>query len=122
MTQNLAQMNVQNLVEQFADLGVQQSQAELYGDRAKENKLIRKMWDISNELKSRAGDQRSALLELYSHPNAQVRVMAAKETLAVAPVVARDMLQAIKDSKEQPQALEAGMCLWTLDEGIFKPT
>jgi hypothetical protein len=122
MTRNLTQTTVESLVEQFADLGVQQSQAELYGDRVKENRLIRRMWDVSNELKSRAGDQRAALLELYSHPNAQVRVMAAKETLAVAPAAARDMLQAIKDSKEQPQALEAGMCLWTLDEGIFKPT
>jgi hypothetical protein len=48
--------------------------------------------------------------------------MAAKQTLAVAPAAARQLLEAIQASKMQPEALDAGMCLWTLDEGIFKPT
>ncbi len=80
------------------------------------------MWKVTDELQRRTGDQRSALLGLYAHPNAQVRLMAAKLTLAIAPVAAREILQSIKDSKEQPQAMDAGMCLWTLDQGIFKPT
>ena len=51
----------------------------------------------------------------------QVRLNAAKSTLAVAPEAARQELRAIADSREYPQA-DAGMCLGNLDEGIFKPT
>ncbi len=52
----------------------------------------------------------------------QVRVNAAKATLAVAPQQARQMLQAIADSQWQPQAGDAGMCLWNLDRGVFVPS
>ena len=48
--------------------------------------------------------------------------MAAKETLAIAPVAAKQLLAAIRESNEQPQAMDAGMCLWNLDRGVFKPT
>jgi hypothetical protein len=48
--------------------------------------------------------------------------MAAKLTLAVAPAAARQMLESIQNSDEQPQAMDAGMCLWNLDRGVFKPT
>jgi hypothetical protein len=80
------------------------------------------MQAISQELKGRSEDQRRALLSLYHHPNMQVRVKAAKATLAVAPRDARKALEEIKASGWQPQALEAGMSLWNLDRGIFKPT
>ncbi|MET0705817.1 MAG: DUF2019 domain-containing protein, partial [Tardiphaga sp.] len=46
---------------------------------------------------------------------------AAKLTLAVAPVEARAQLQAIADSKWFPQAGDAGMSLWNLERGVFKP-
>jgi hypothetical protein len=47
---------------------------------------------------------------------------AAKNSLAVAPEEARRVIQSIADSREQPQAGEAGMSLWNLDRGVFKPT
>jgi hypothetical protein len=62
-----------------------------------------------------------ALLALYGHQSMQVRLNAAKSTLAVAPEAARQELRAIADSREYPQAGDAGMCLRNLDEGIFKP-
>ncbi|MGH6867778.1 MAG: DUF2019 domain-containing protein [Methylocella sp.] len=46
---------------------------------------------------------------------------AAKWTLGIAPEAARKVIQTISDSKRYPQAGDAGMALWTLDEGIFKP-
>lgn len=52
----------------------------------------------------------------------QVRLKAAKNTLAVAPQAARETLEAIANSHEFPQAGEAGMSLWNLDQGVFKPT
>jgi hypothetical protein len=119
---DLQKISVADLVERFAVLGVGQFEAELQSDLARENRHIREMRGVVEELKKRPGDQRSALLALYGHPNAQVRLMAAKLTLAVAPAAAREILRAIKDSKQMPQSMDAGMCLWNLDEGIFKPT
>ena len=119
MKPDLATMPVSALVERFVTLGLEQYRSE---DNIKKlNKLLREMWKVTDELKGRAADQRSALVDLYAHPNPQVRLMAAKETLAIAPVAARAVLEAIRDSKMQPQALDAGMCLWMLDKGIFKP-
>lgn len=118
---NLQDMSVPALVEQFTALCIGQYEAELRGEHSKENQLIRQMFAVREELKTRAGDQRSALLPLYDHPNVQVRLMAAKETLAVAPSAARQLLEAIQASKEQPQAMDAGMCLWNLETGVFKP-
>ena len=115
-------MSVTELVERFAALSVAQYQAEIQGDIARQNKFIKQGWAVVDELKSRSGDQRSALLPLYDHPNVQVRLNAARLTLAVAPSVAREIIQAIADSRQYPQAGDAGMCLWALEQGIFKPT
>jgi hypothetical protein len=45
--------------------------------------------EIKRELKPKPGDHRFALLPLYDHNNMQVRVKAAKATLAIAPEAAR---------------------------------
>lgn len=119
---DLKSMPVAALVQRFTDLCLGQYEAELRGELAKENRLIKEMFAVREELKARPGDQRSALLSLYDHPNAQVRLMAAKETLAVAPQEARRMLEVIRATEPPPQGPDAGMCLWTLDQGIFKPT
>jgi hypothetical protein len=47
---------------------------------------------------------------------------AALSTLALEPKKARMVLEAISLSQRQPQALQAGMSLWNLDRGVFKPT
>lgn len=121
-TTNLDRMNADELVNLFCDYGLQQDDAMLGGEQAKVNRLVWKLKDIADELKSREGDQRSALLSLYAHPNAQVRVNAIKATLAVAPEQARYALEVLANSKEFPAAGEAGMSIIALDRGIFKPT
>jgi Domain of unknown function (DUF2019) len=118
----LGDMTIANLVERFAQIGVAQDQALLGGEIAKFNRLFDQMSDVSNELKSRKGDQRRALMVLYNYPNIQVRLKAAKHTLAVAPVEARKQLEAIADTHWMPQAGDAGMSLSFLDRGTFKPT
>jgi Domain of unknown function (DUF2019) len=118
----LGQMTVEQLAEHFTALALDQDEATLDNDNAKFSRLFRQMENIERELKARSGDQRRALLSLYTHQNAQVRLMAAKATLAVTPEVARKKLEDIAKSHEFPQAGDAGMCLWALDEGIFKPT
>ena len=113
---------VPDLVALFVALGLDQYQARLRNEQKRLNRATLEMFDVCEELKARAGDQRSALVSLYSHPNLQVRLMAAKLTLAVAPAAAKQLLQEIADSKEYPQAGDAGMSLWALKQGIFRPT
>lgn len=119
---HLKSATVLDLVDRFAALGLEQYQSRLRGEQKRLNRSVLQMFDVANELKSRPGDQRSALLPLYEHPNLQVRLMAAKLTLAVAPVAAKEMLQQIADSKDYPQAGDAGMSLWALEQGISRPT
>jgi hypothetical protein len=118
----LEAMTVDQLIERFVKIGLDQDRALLENDVGGFNRLFDQMQAVNQELKSRTGDQRRALLSLYKHPNPQVRLKAAMTTLAIAPQAARDVLEAIKESKIQPQALDAGMSLRNLDQGIYKPT
>lgn len=117
----LSKMATEKLVQLFAELAVEQDRALLLRAISTVNKLYDRLEAIKSELKSRPGDQRSALLPLYNHKNMQVRVKAAKATLAIAPQGARAQLEAIRASGWQPQALEAGMSLGFLDDGVYKP-
>jgi hypothetical protein len=114
-------MPVNELVKRFAVIGVEQDKALRADNLEKYKRLCTQMRAVDDELKSRPGDQRRSLLTLYEHPNFQVRLMAAKLTLAVAPESARRMLELIRQRRHQPQSGDAGMCLWTLEEGIFVP-
>lgn len=117
----LSDMTTEQLVQLFADLAVQQDAALLYRAQREVNRIFWKLEEIKSELGARPGDQRSALLQLYDHKNMQVRVKAAKATLAIAPEAARAQLEAIRASGWQPQALDAGMSLGELDRGVYKP-
>ncbi len=119
---DLPAMSVADLVQRFAVITREQDMVLLEGRIAKFNKLFEDMKKIHDELKNRSGDQRRALMQLYDFPNMQVRLQAAKLTLAVAPIEARAQLEAIAASKWFPQAGDAGMSLFNLDNGIFKPT
>ncbi|OPF94115.1 hypothetical protein I8G32_01938 [Rhodopseudomonas palustris] len=118
---DLHQMTTQDLVALFAKVTVEQDDALLGNQISRFNRLFGVMAEIADELKARDGDQRTALLSLFEYPNMQVRLQAAKLTLAVAPVKAREQLEAIVSSKWFPQAGDAGMCLDLLDDGTFKP-
>jgi Domain of unknown function (DUF2019) len=118
---DLNTLTVEQLVERFAAVGLEQDQAILEDNNDEYAHLFWQMEEIKKELKRRSGDQRRALLGLYSHPNIQVRLKAAKATLAVAPEQARRMIEEIAQSKLYPHAGDAGMCLWMLDRGDFVP-
>lgn len=115
-------INVEELVEEFVALGIAQDDALLDDDYTRFNRLYGKLERVEAELKGRPGDARRELMRLYGHPNFQVWLNAAKATLALAPEEGRRQLQAIFDSKHFPQAGDAGMSMWNLDEGVFKPT
>jgi hypothetical protein len=59
--------------------------------------------------------------ETKGYPNMQVRLSAAKATLAVAPQAARQAIEAIAASTWPPQCYDARMCLWMIDEGKYVP-
>ena len=118
----LSDLTVEQLVARFVEIGLAQDKALLYDEIGKFNRLFDEKQGVVDELKSRSGDQRHALLALYDHPNLQVRLNAVKNSLALAPEEGRRVLQAMADSRRYPQAGDAGMTLWALDEGIFKPT
>jgi hypothetical protein len=119
---NLTKMTVDQVVERLAEIGVAQDRALISGEIGKVNRLMDKVQAIDNELRMRGREARLALLSLYDHPNMQVRVLAVKLTVAVAPQQARAALEAIRASQHQPQALDAGMCIRNIDNGVFKPT
>ncbi|SEI09185.1 protein of unknown function [Tardiphaga sp. OK245] len=117
----LTEMSTADLVKSFAEIVVAQDEASLGGQIEKFNRLFDNMMDVSNELKRRKGDQRILLLDLFKHPNVQVRLQAAKLTLAVAPGQARAQLEEIVQLQWFPQSGDAGMSLRNLDLGVFKP-
>jgi hypothetical protein len=116
------QTSVQELVERFVSIGLAQYDALYVVDTTKYNRLYAMMVDIRNELKRREGDQRRALLPLLDHPNLQVRMKAANTLLAISPVLARKVLESVRESKIYPQAMDAGMTLSALDNGTFVPS
>jgi hypothetical protein len=118
----LDNLTVEQLVERFTSLTLDQDRALRSSNHGRFNRLFDDMEAVKQELQSRNGDQRRALLPLYDHPNPQVRLKAAKATLAVAPETALKMLRTIAESREYPQAGEAGISLDNLKDGIFKPT
>ena len=119
---NLSRLSVDQLVDLFVAITVDQGEAIRIDDSKKFNRLFGRMIGVVNELKGRDGDQRKALIRLYNYPNMQVRLKAATSTLAVAPEAARQVLQSIVDAQYFPQAGDAGMTLSNLDSDFFKPT
>jgi hypothetical protein len=113
---SLSDLSIESLVEQYAEIDVAQYKALDADDTPKYKRLFRKLMDIEGELKSRPGDQRTAVMALYGYPNMQVRLNAAKATLAVAPEAARQVVETIAASTRAPQCYDARMCLWKIDQ------
>jgi hypothetical protein len=119
---NVQEMTVAELVDEFVSIALEQDRALFNDEITKFNELYGQMDTVRNELRSRPGDQRRALLPLYDHPNIQVRLKAAVTTSALAPQAARGALQAIANSRRYPQAADAGLLLRGLDDGSFVPS
>jgi hypothetical protein len=115
-------MTVEQLIERFVGIALEQDKAITLDDSATFNKLYSRMELVKSELRSRSGDQRRALLPLLEHANAQVRLKAAIALLAIEPIAARETLQNISDNKEYPQMADARGMMRALDEGRYVPT
>jgi recombinational DNA repair ATPase RecF len=118
---SLTEFPAYRLVQRFIEIGIEQDKAQIADEISKYNRLFREKTSILSELKSRKGDQRRVLIPLYEHPNMQVRLNAARATLAIEPQAARKVLEAIRASRMPHHALDAGMTLSNLESGFFKP-
>jgi len=117
---DLKKLTVQQLVERFMTLALGQSNALLYDEIGRYNRLYDQIVAIKQELMGRDGDQRRALVPLFTHSDPQVRLVAAQWALAVAPEAARETLQRISDRNEYPQAAYARGTLMALERGESK--
>jgi hypothetical protein len=118
----LQDMTVDQLVERFTAIALDQDKALRTGQHAKFNRLYDDLEAVPEELKNRTGDQRRALITLLAHPNAQVRLKSAIATLALVPNAARATLQTISDKNEYPQAAYARDMINALADGRFIPS
>ena len=114
-------MTVEQLVERFVAIALDQDRAIRSDKNADYNRFYDQLEAVKQELRSRTGDQRRALISLYAHPNAQARLKSAIATLALAPEAARRTLQGISDRQEYPQAADARGMMSALDDGSFVP-
>jgi hypothetical protein len=112
---NQKKMTVDELVHRFVEIAIAQDWAIFEDATAKYNRLYSQMDEIRSELKSRPGDQRRVLVQLYDHPNIQVRLKAALSTMALAPNAVRPVLERIAKSGAYPQAADARLALDRLD-------
>lgn len=115
-------MTVDQLVERFTAIALDQDKALLRGQHARFNRLFDDLEAVKQELQNRAGDQRRALVDLLAHPNAQVRLKSAIATLALVPDAARTTLQTISDQNEYPQAAYARDMINALGDGRLIPS
>lgn len=111
----LTDLTTEQLVALYVELGLGQNSAEKSGKTPLFNRLAKRTFEIVQELQRRPGDERITLLQLYDHPDMQVRYNAARDTWFVANVNARQKLEEIRDSKWYPQAAYAGMQISILD-------
>lgn len=117
---DLQSLTVPQLIERFCELALAQDHAQMFGKIKIYNRLYDDLVAVKNELAARPGDQRSALISLYSHSNPHVRLKAAQWSLAVATAAARQVLQDISDRNIYPQAAYAWQSLEALDRGESK--
>jgi phage pi2 protein 07 len=118
---DLGSLSNAEIVALFEKLCIEQYDAMEREEQARVNRLVWQIHDLETELKSRPGDQRYVLKELFGHPNMQVRLSAAQANLAIDYASARRELQAIVDSQWFPQAGDAGITLENIDTGFYKP-
>ncbi|WP_265518163.1 DUF2019 domain-containing protein [Nitratireductor luteus] len=119
--EKIAGLSDTSLVSRYTEIGILQDEALLDLDTKRLNRLFDELLQIEIELRSRDDDQRQLLIALLEHPNMQVRLNAAKATLAVDYDRARSVIEAMATSKRYQQAGDAGMTVGALDQGIFVP-
>ncbi len=117
----LDSLTEKELVERFTDLSLRQYDVLEIDDTRTYTKLSHRLRAVAGVLRKRGRDARRALLPLLDHKNAQARLNAVHQLLAIEPLRARATLEALAKIAPGPQRLPAGMALMRLDSGEYKP-
>jgi hypothetical protein len=116
---DLAELRVAELVAVFEDIALHQDEILAnYEPIKKYNALADQMEAVIAELKSREGDQRSALLPLLNSKNFHVKLKSAATLLPVHHDIARATLEYLKASGVPPEATSALTYLENWDNGL----
>ncbi|RTL49760.1 MAG: DUF2019 domain-containing protein [Bradyrhizobiaceae bacterium] len=118
MNDSLSTLNVQQLIERFVELSLQEDRAVNAADISEINAVVSKIYEIGKELETRDGDQRLVLARLLQSQNLRVRFNAAKALFSLMPTEARRQIEAIAASKRYPIAGNAGTFLFLRDESF----
>ena len=120
-SEELETLNTEQLVEEFIRASKERGAAILDSDNRHANQMFDRMQAIDRVLRLRGKEARLALLPLLDDEDRFVRYFAANYMLGLVPDRARRVIEEIAKFKFDALCLEAGMCLYALDKGIFKP-
>lgn len=118
----LASLNV--LIDEFAASAVRQAEAQEDVEPGNEddyeavNREIAWGWEVRDEILLRGQDGVVELITLFSHPDMQVKLCAAKAIMDIEPLEARRMVEWIANEAYPPQSGDAGMCLLYIDRKL----
>ena len=111
----------EQLVARFVALAIAQDRAASQDETEVCDRLYDALEAIKQELKSRPGDRRHALIACLGHENAHVRYEAAMATLSIAPEPARAVLRAFSNWPRAQHASLAREVINALDAGVYVP-
>jgi hypothetical protein len=118
----LDKLTVDELVSLFASLGEQQYPFTLNDEVKPANRLIIQQNEIDKELRRRGAEARLQLTKLFTHPNIQVRMNAAKWSVGIARESALSVLRQITKEDFGAFRLSAGMTVALVADGTVTPT
>ncbi|WP_367718532.1 DUF2019 domain-containing protein [Nitratireductor sp. GISD-1A_MAKvit] len=116
-----SELSVDQIIRRFIDLSLTQHEAVLYLETRPYNRAYLKIKGLAEELEARPGDQRHVLVDLFDHPNPQVRLNAATYAHPLFPDPAIKVVQSIIDAKRHPQEADARTVLDYLINGPLEP-
>jgi|SRR5690242_2824162 len=108
----------EQLAQQFAELSLQEFDAELGSNTKAVIRLARARIAISSTLKARTPDGRIALVPLLDHKNPQVRLNAAESLAGLDRDRAVATLRDLHRSAPSAQRGAAGVALHLIEKGI----
>ncbi len=109
------------MLQRFIELSLTQHEAVLYLETRPYNRAYLEIKGLAEELEARPGDQRHVLVDLFDHPNPQVRLNAATYAHPLFPDPAIKVVQSIIDAKRHPQEADARTVLDYLINGPLEP-
>ena len=118
---NFQNLSIQQLVSEFVNCAKELGHAVLDSEVRQANRMVVKRMLIDKELRSRGLEARLSLQPLLDCRNRFVRYYAAKSLLGIVPGPARAIIEEIAKHPFDALGGDAGMTLFNLDEGIFKP-